>query len=398
MQAATPRTGLSGSLEELSLANLLQALPRDYLRVDLFSREKNQLGAVAILNDMVLSVQAGNMRGASALRRLCALERGFYDVTLLESNPPGATPLGTIGQVLFAALSADTPARSRKADQVTKAMRPSSLHRARQRSRTPAPRPISVAIASPKGGVGKTTIALNLGQALATSGWRVLLIDGTINGDVLAALHNQNRRRAGGVLEIFHGNALLDHMVLATAAPNLQLLPAFGRAMRVPELAQNPGAERWRDLLGQLGSRADVVLIDTDAGLFGHTQAILSAATYVLGILQAEPLSARLADRFHAVLPSLAGPARAGLLGLVMNMVMQNSPGSVEAVDAVAARYPGELFRTRIPRTASVLDASRAGLPLPMADAGLAGIFMDVASELCARVNNPPDFADRRTF
>jgi cellulose biosynthesis protein BcsQ len=174
-------------------------------------------------------------------------------------------------------------------------------------------------------------------------------------------------------------------MVLPTLRPNLHLLPAFGLSMRVAERAEDPGTERWRELLERLRAQADLILIDTGAGLYGHTASILAAATYVLGVVQAEPLSARLADRFQHVLPGLAGGG-ASLLGLVVNMVAPDSTTSVEALEAVAARHQGELFATGIPRTGSIPSASRAGGPALADDPALAGIFEDLAAEICARL------------
>jgi cellulose biosynthesis protein BcsQ len=67
-------------------------------------------------------------------------------------------------------------------------------------------------------------------------------------------------------------------------------------------------------------------------------------------------------------------------------MVAPDSTTSVEALEAVAARHQGELLATGIPRTGSIPSTSRAGGPATADDAALAGIFEDLAAEICARL------------
>ncbi len=77
------------------------------------------------------------------------------------------------------------------------------------------------------------------------------------------------------------------------------------------------------ELLGALAERAEVVVVDTPAGMFGTTRAILRGATHVVGVLQAEVLAARSFERFAQGLESLPEGRRPAVLGVLLNMLQQ---------------------------------------------------------------------------
>jgi chromosome partitioning protein len=145
--------------------------------------------------------------------------------------------------------------------------------------------PHILVIANQKGGVGKTTTAVNLAAGLARSGRRVLLVDLDIQGSATATLHRPLAEGERGMADALIAERSIDDLVVETKTPNLRLAPAGdGLAAVDLHLAQMLGREHVlaRSLTGTVVKEADHVIIDTAPYLGLLTLNALVAADHVL--------------------------------------------------------------------------------------------------------------------
>ena len=154
---------------------------------------------------------------------------------------------------------------------------------------------ITIAITSQKGGVGKTTVSINLAHAYARMGKRTLLVDADPQGSVGLSLTRQSRSLSGFYDAIADSDFPIDQLIIPTRLETLSIVPA-GRCSDY-ELgggAMGVSLHRVRTFFKMAEEQGyDVCIIDTAAGLFGATADVLSACTAVVVPQQAEPLGVR---------------------------------------------------------------------------------------------------------
>lgn len=269
------------------------------------------------------------------------------------------------------------------------------------RRRTPA-RPVSgevqiaqkppfvIAIASPKGGCGKTTLALNLAVTLARQNRRVILVDGDVNGDIASAIDARARAK-WGAFDVLAGEAAVDQALLDTVMPDFKIMPATGTNLPDPSLIGSDCGDAWRTVLNAIAAKTDFVLVDTPAGMLGPTHPILRGCSHVLGVLQAELIAYRSFTMFARGLDGLPAGQRPRVLGVVLNMVQTQALASVSVLQQACVHLPREwLLETSVPRSNIFLEASEAGLPLRLLDderpPPLSFLFETLASELISRL------------
>lgn len=247
-------------------------------------------------------------------------------------------------------------------------------------------------IASQKGGVGKTTLALNLAFSLARSNFRILLIDADPQGAVGHSL--QGVRQSAGLYGVLGEPSAIDAALLRTRMNELSILPVG----EVPPERAHEFANRLADgnALGDLCARMngnyDLILIDTPSGFGGATLGALRAANYVVSPLQAEPVALKTLPQLLALLGVLrAEGVDLELAAIVLCMLQQRNTESLAVAEEVWSRMPRELVvETTIPRDAAVLAASAAGVPLGLLSRvrppPLALVFDQLALELAPRL------------
>jgi chromosome partitioning protein len=250
-----------------------------------------------------------------------------------------------------------------------------------------------LAVVSPKGGVGKTTLALNLSYSFARRGWKTLLIDGDPQGGIGLSLRG-GAKDAKGLAEVLRGTTPLSEALLVTKLPELHLLPSgrctFGSLWAWSE--QLADAESWEPFLRGLDSRYDIVVIDTPPGLSGPARGVLMSASHVVSPLQAEPLALRALPQLLEALTQLhAEGRRAKLAALVLMMVQSKNRVSMDTVLEAFQLFPNDLvIETVIPRDPVFLEASGKGVPVALLDRRpppVAAVFDLLAAELEPRLD-----------
>lgn len=225
-----------------------------------------------------------------------------------------------------------------------------------------------IAVTSQKGGVGKTTISLNLGLALARAGNRTLLLELDAQGSMGLSLGLADRARAG-IAELLTGAEVLEGVLLRTRDPQLQVL-LVGRVDPTTVSGFEEALTRGPilpTLLSKLEGDFDMVLLDCPAGLGKVTTRALEAATHVLSPLQAEPLALRSVGQLLALVDRIRAEKnpQLSLLGIVLSMFDRQTPASLEVAETLWTKFPdGIILDTIIPRDETFLEASLRGSPL----------------------------------
>ena len=262
----------------------------------------------------------------------------------------------------------------------------------------PAPSPRILCLANQKGGVGKTTTAINLGTALAAIGEKVLLVDLDPQGNASTGLGVSQNDRAITSFDVLLGECGLSDAVRATAVPGFDLLPASMDLLGIEvELADNPRRmHRLDDALAALpdlqasgGGHYQYVLIDCPPSLNMLTLNAMVAAQSVLVPLQCEFFAleglSQLTQTIEQVRHSLNSALDIQGIVLTMYDLRNNLSGQVEA--DVRGHFGALVYQSVIPRNVRVSEAPSFGKPALLYDHKCSGslAYMKLASELIQR-------------
>lgn len=222
------------------------------------------------------------------------------------------------------------------------------------------------AVANQKGGVGKTTTAVNLGAYLAESGQRVLLVDIDPQSNASSSLGVSRQSVMRSIYDVLLNGAPAEDVAMLTKQVRLDLLPsAPGLAGAEVELVGMSDREhRLGRALGSILDRYDYVFVDCPPSLGLLTINALTAARHgVLIPVQCEYLAleglGHLLKTIYMVRDSLN--PKLTIAGVVLTMYDARTNLSKQVVDEVRRFFPAHVFRTVVPRTVRLSEAPSYG-------------------------------------
>ena len=250
---------------------------------------------------------------------------------------------------------------------------------------------IRVAIANQKGGVGKTTTAINIATAMAATGWKTLLIDLDPQGNASTGIGIATADRRRSSYDLLIDEAPIADCIQPTRIPGLDIIPATVdlSGAEVELVSVENRTDRLRRALAQDAGH-DICFIDCPPSLGLLTLNALSAADTLLVPLQCEFFALeglsqllqtveRVQQRFNADL---------GIIGVALTMYDRRNRLTDQVADDVRSCLGGLVFEATIPRNVKLSEAPSHGLPALIYDHACAGsrAYMALARELIGRL------------
>jgi chromosome partitioning protein len=254
-----------------------------------------------------------------------------------------------------------------------------------------------LAIANQKGGVGKTTTAINLGTALAAIGERVLIVDLDPQGNASTGLGIDHKSRQISTYDVIIGETPLREAILATAVPHLHIAPSTldlsGFELEVGQARDR--AYRLRNALGQLNdatlgpSAYSYVLIDCPPSLNLLTINAMAAANAILVPLQCEFFALEGLTQLLKTVEQVKQTLNPELTihGVVLTMFDARNNLSGQVVADVREFMGPKVYETIIPRNVRVSEAPSYGKPVLVYDLKCVGseAYLRLATEIIQR-------------
>jgi chromosome partitioning protein len=259
--------------------------------------------------------------------------------------------------------------------------------------------PRALAIANQKGGVGKTTTAINLGTALASIGVRVLVVDLDSQGNASTGLGIPIDGRSKTSFDVLTGTASLMQIALPTAVPGLHVVPANADLVGIDTtLTDHTRAFRLRDAVAALVAQQrnmpadqgfEYILIDCPPSLNLLTLNALAAANAVLVPVQCEFFALEGISQLKESIDQIRATLNPALeiQGVVLTMHDQRTSLSREVADEVRAFFGPKVYETIIPRNTRVAEAPSHGKPILLYDFDCPGsqAYIRLATEIIER-------------
>jgi len=245
-----------------------------------------------------------------------------------------------------------------------------------------------IAIASQKGGVGKTTTCVNLGASLSILNKKTLLIDLDPQGSIAASFSFNNEKIDKGILQVFSQNIPLTDAIYSIGLENLDVVPSFvhneDEELNLFRLALN--YELVKFILNPYKNYYDYILIDCPPSLGSLTVNALTAADSLIIPVQCEYYSIKALGKFLRTIENVAKKYNTDLRlkGFLITMFDKRIKRSVQFEDEIRHSFKNMVFETIIPRNSRISEAPSHGKPVALFDISSAGAisYLQLADEI----------------
>ena len=248
-----------------------------------------------------------------------------------------------------------------------------------------------IAFANQKGGVGKTTSAVNIASSLAAKKYSVLLVDCDPQGNATSGLGIRKKSSSGSVYDAIIGRSKTADMVCSTTVKNLSVLPSsmdlVGAEIELIDMADREA--RLRAALEQVRDSYDFIIIDCPPSLGLLTLNCLAAADGVVIPLLCEFYSLEGISQLTQTIRHVKSRVKPSLelIGVLVNMYDGRLTLTVQVMEEIKRYFGAKLFARPVPRNVKLSEAPSYGVPIDIYDKYSKGAraYEEVTEELIRR-------------